>query len=192
MSAEYRKTTRPAPIRTSPSTTILPRWLARLRFGRIDPSDTSGSSRLCAHRMRRVRIKSIRESKHRTRGSFGPAPRLEVVAPPDALPLGFLAHRLEAHLPPDAAHLHPAERRGGIDELVRVDPHHPGSELRRQSVGAPQVLRPEAGAEAVRHPLRDRNRLLLFGARGYRAEPPQNPLLADPHPRVLRPHEGGK
>src|SRR5437867_909734 len=129
MSAEYRKTTRPAPIRTSPSTTILPRWLARLRFGRIDPSDTSGSSRLCAHRMRRVRIKSIRESKHRTRGSFGPAPRLEVVSDPDALHLRVLAHRLKAHLSPDAAHLHPAERRGGIDEFVRVDPHHSRSEL---------------------------------------------------------------
>src|SRR6059036_2260994 len=102
MSAEYRKTTRPAPIRTSPSTTILPRWPVRLRFGRIDPSDTSGPSRLCAHRMRRVRIKSIRESKHRTRGSLGPAPRLEVVAHPDALHLGVLAHRLKAHLSPDA------------------------------------------------------------------------------------------
>src|SRR5437879_8705652 len=98
MSAEYRKTTRPAPIRTSPSTTILPRWLARLRFGRIDPSDTSGSSRLCAHRMRRVRIKSIRESKHRTRGSLGTAPRLEVVAHPEALHMGELSHLLEDHL----------------------------------------------------------------------------------------------
>src|SRR5256886_9945648 len=143
MSAEYRKTTRPAPIRTSPSTTILPRWLARLRFGRIDPSDTSGSSRLCAHRMRRVRIKSIRESKHRTRGSFGPAPRLEVVAHPDALHLGVLAHRLEPHLSPGAAHFHAPERRGGIDGVVRVDPHHPGSGLRREPLGAPPGLCPE-------------------------------------------------
>src|SRR5207249_9929864 len=118
MSAESRRPTGAPPLGTSPSTTILPRWLARLRFGRIDPSDTSGSSRLCAHRMRRVRIRSIRESKHRTRGSFGPAPRLEVVAHPDALHLGVLAHRLEAHLSPDAAHFHAPERRGGIDELV--------------------------------------------------------------------------
>src|SRR5438132_7370305 len=166
MSAEYRKTTRPAPIRTSPSTTILPRWLARLRFGLIDPSDTSGSSRICAHRMRRVRIKSIRESKRRTRGSFGPAPRLEVVAHPDALHLGVLAHRLEAHLSPDAAHLHPAERRGGIDEFVRVDPHHSSSELSRHSVGAPQVLCPEARAEAIRNAVRDCNGLPLFCKRG--------------------------
>src|SRR2546422_3227388 len=90
--------------------------------------------------------------KRRTRGSFGPAPRLEVVAHPDALHLGVLAHRLEAHLSPDAAHLHPAERRGGIDELVRVDPHHPRSELRPEPRGAPPVLRTEARAEAVRHP----------------------------------------
>src|SRR3989442_4121375 len=129
MSAEYRKTTRPAPRRTDPTPPPLPRWPPRLRFGRIDPSDTSGSSRLCAHRMSRVRIKSIRESKHRTRGSFGPAPRLEVVTHPDALHLGILAHRLEAHLSPHAAHLHPAERRRRIDEFVGVDPHHPGSEL---------------------------------------------------------------
>src|SRR2546427_11851614 len=137
MSAEYRKTTRPAPIRTSPSTTILPRWPVRLRFGRIDPSDTSGSSRLCAHRMRRVRIKSIRESKRRTRGSFGPAPRLEVVAHPDALHLGVLAHRLEAHLSPDATHFHAPERRGGLDQPVAVDPHPTRSERRPEPRGAP-------------------------------------------------------
>src|SRR2546428_12594707 len=44
MSAEYRKTTRPAPIRMSPSTTIVPRRPDRLRFGRTDPRDTSRSS----------------------------------------------------------------------------------------------------------------------------------------------------
>src|SRR5207244_11742373 len=112
--------TRP-PLLTTPTVPTLPRLRPRLRFWPIDPSDTSGSSRLCAHRMSRVRIKSIRESKHRTRGSFGPAPRLEVVTHPDALHLGILAHRLKAHLSPDAAHLHPAERRGGLDDLVWVD-----------------------------------------------------------------------
>src|SRR3989449_5478557 len=95
--------------------------------------------------------------KRRTRGSFGPAPRLEVVAHPDALHLGVLAHRLEAHLSPDAAHLHAAERRGGIDELVRVDPHHPRSELRREPLGTPPVLRPEARAQARPAPPPDRD-----------------------------------
>src|SRR2546428_9029209 len=72
-----------------------------------------------------------------TRGSFGPAPRLEVVSDPDALHLGVLAHRLEAHLSPDAAHLHPAERRGGVDQFLRVYPPHSPSGLSPPSLGAP-------------------------------------------------------
>src|SRR3989442_12120031 len=98
--------------------------------------------------MRRVRIKSIRES-NTERASFGPAPRLEIVSDPDALHLGVLAHRLESHLSPDAAHLHPAERGGRIHELVRVDPHHSGPELTPTSVSAAPVRGHEPRARAA-------------------------------------------
>src|SRR5207245_8880084 len=130
----------------------LPRWPDRLRFGRPDPSDTLRSSRSFADRMTRERIINLFGSRARRRhASLGPAPRLEVVSDPDALHLRVLAHRLEAHLSPDAAHLHSAERRGGIDEFVRVDPHHSRPALTRHSGGAPQVLCPAAPDEAIRN-----------------------------------------
>src|SRR5712664_2794805 len=189
MYAEYRKTTRPAPMRTSPMMIIVPRR-PRLRFGPIAPADTFETSPGPQGGIRRRRIKGILEREGHA--SLGPAPRFEVVADPHALHLRVLPYRLEAHLPPDAAHLHPAERRGRIDELVRVDPHHPGSELRGEPVGASQVLRPEARAEAVRNPVRDGDRFVLLGEWRHRDERPKDLLLADPHRGVLGPHEGRK
>src|SRR3989442_14275630 len=70
--------------------------------------------------MRRVRIKCIRDSNPDVRASFGPMPRLEIVAHPDAVHLGVLPHRPEAHLSPDAAHLHPADGEAGSTSLYEL------------------------------------------------------------------------
>src|SRR5256885_17242068 len=61
-----------------------------------------------------------------------------------------------------------------------------------RSMGASQVLRPEARAEAVRDSVRDGDRLLFLGERRDRDERPEDLLLADPHRGVLRSHEGRK
>src|SRR5712692_8535145 len=106
-------------MRMSPSTTIVPRRPDRFRFGRIEPSDTLILPRSARTGCAEKGLKVFWSRMRWMHSSFRPAPRFEVVAHPDALHLGVLPHRLEAHLSPDAAHLHPAERRGGIDEFVR-------------------------------------------------------------------------
>src|SRR6266581_6524668 len=174
MYAEYRKTTMPAPMRTSPMMIILPRR-PRLLFGPIPPADNLETPRSASTGFAEEGLK-VFWSGREAHGSLGPAPRFEVVADPHALHLRVLAHRLEAHLPPHAAHLHPTERRGRIDEFVGVDPHHPGSELGREAVGASQVLRPEARAEAVRHPVRDGDRFVFLGKGRHGDERPEDLL----------------
>src|SRR5712692_1231502 len=190
MYAEYRKTTRPAPMRTSPMMIIVPRR-PRRRFGPIPPADNFETPRSARPGFAEGGLK-VSWSGREAHASLGPVPRLEVVADPHALHLRVLPHRLEAHLPPHAAHLHPSERRGRIDQFVGIDPHHAGSEPGREAMGAPQVLRPEARAEAVRHPVRDGDRFVLLGKWRHRDERPEDLLLADPHRGILRPHEGRK
>src|SRR5439155_1057418 len=139
MDAEYRKTTRPAPMRTSPMMIIVPRR-PRLRFGPIRPADNLETPRSARPGFAEGGLK-VFWSGREAHASLGPAPRLEVVADPHALHLRVLTRRLEAHLPPHAAHLHPTERRGRIDEFVGIDPHHPGSELGRDAIGGSPMRR---------------------------------------------------
>src|SRR5256885_5020917 len=50
-----------------------------------------------------------------------------------------------------------------------------------RSMGASQVLRPEARAEAVRDSVRDGDRFVFLGERRHGDERPEDLLLADPH-----------
>src|SRR2546427_13168152 len=108
-------------MRPSPMMIILPRR-PRLRFGPIPPADNLETPRSARPGFAEGGLKVFWRGRE-AHASLGPAPRLEVVADPHALHLRVLTHRLEAHLPPHPAHLHPTERRARTEQLVGIE--HP-------------------------------------------------------------------
>jgi hypothetical protein len=67
----------------------------------------------------------------------------------DRLDLGVGLENLVAHLAAPAGLLVPAERQGGVEDVVAVDPDGAGPELLGQRVRLRDVLGPDADAEAV-------------------------------------------
>jgi hypothetical protein len=63
------------------------------------------------------------------------------------LDLGVGLEDLVAHLAAPAGLLVAAERQGGVEDVVAVDPDGPGPELLGQGVGLGDVLGPDAGAQ---------------------------------------------
>src|SRR5438093_456337 len=93
-------------------------------------------------------------------------------AAPEARPCGVEAHadrlgravfeqRLGAQLVAEPARLDAAHRRARRRVEPLVDPHHAGLEPPRDAVGARQIGRPDACAEAVLGGVRARDRVLL-------------------------------
>src|SRR5262245_21953597 len=62
---------------------------------------------------------------------------------PHGFGLGVVLERVHAHLATEAALLVPAERGGGVVDVVGVDPDRAGLELRRDVVGLLEIARPD-------------------------------------------------
>src|SRR5205085_10408842 len=85
-----------------------------------------------------------------------------------------------AALTAEAGLLVAAERRGRIEAVERVRPHHAGPQPLRHPEDARALLRPDAGREPVGGVVRLLDRLLR-GAEGQRREyGPEDLLLGDP------------
>src|SRR5262245_11794801 len=92
---------------------------------------------------------------------------------PHALHLRVQVERVATELTAVAALLVAAERRGGVEHVVAVDPHGTGPDGARHPVRLAHVARPDAGREAVERvvALQDRVVLVLEGDdRDHRAE----------------------
>ena len=79
------------------------------------------------------------------------------------LELGVVVERLLAQLAADAARLEAAERGGGVEDVVAVDPDGPGADAVGDRVGLADVAGPDRGGEAV------------VGRVGPRRRPPRCP-----------------
>ena len=65
------------------------------------------------------------------------------------LHLRVISQGIFAQFPADAGHLEAAERGGGVEDVVAVDPDRAGPQFGGQAVGLADVARPDGGGQAV-------------------------------------------
>src|SRR5690606_8417820 len=87
--------------------------------------------------------------------------------------------RVLAQLPAVPGLLVPAERRRRVERMVGVDPHGPGLDPTRESVRPLEVVRPDAGREAVDRAVRELDRLIFVPERHRREDGPEDLLPGD-------------
>src|SRR6185437_11063611 len=92
--------------------------------------------------------------------------------------------RVEASIAPAARALEAAERCRRVAHIERVDPDGAGPELARDSMGTPDVARPDRRGEPERAVVRDPDRVVRVGRVDHCEHGPEYLLARDPHPVV--------
>src|SRR5829696_2996568 len=101
---------------------------------------------------------------------------LHIQIHPDTLHLGVMLERVRAHFPAEAARLVAAERRGGVVDVVGVDPDGARLELARDVMRLLDVAGPDRRRQSVWRFVGARDRLVDVGKLNRREYRPENLL----------------
>src|SRR5690349_20882645 len=101
---------------------------------------------------------------------------------PHRLRLRVIVQRFLPEIPAEARELVAAERRGGIIEVVRVDPHGPGLDRPSHAVRPLHILGPNPGREAVPCSVCELDALGFVLEREHRQDRAKDLLVHDLHP----------
>src|SRR5207244_6760813 len=100
---------------------------------------------------------------------------------PHGLELRIVAQRLASQVSPEPREFVAAERRCGIVEVVRVDPHSAGFDGAGHAVRLLDVLGPDAGGEAVHRAVGELDAFGLIRERQHREHRAEDLLVHDLH-----------